>query len=89
MSLEEAVNERVCFLMEQIYPSNREIENKSLQVQVDTLRSADAEKAAMLILQRKKQLESCTDISKIEEIYSQLDALEWLQRQVEASINES
>ena len=84
MSFEKEVNERVSFLMGQINPSNREIVNKTLQIQVDTLRSADVEKVAMLILQKKKQLENCKDLKKIEELYSQLDALEWLQRQVEA-----
>ena len=86
MSFAKAVNERVFFLIEQISPSNREIVNRSLQIQVDTLRSADFEKVPILILQKKKQLENCKDLNKIEEIYSQIDALEWLQRQVVASI---
>lgn len=86
MNLQEAVDSRVSFLLEQINPSNREIVNKSFQVQADTLRSAEYEKVAFLILQKKKQLENCNDLYKIEELYSQLDALEWLQRQVVASI---
>jgi propanediol dehydratase small subunit len=85
MTLDEAVNERVSFLMEQVNPSNRQIVNKSLQFQAETLRTANREKLALLILQKKKQLEGCKDVSKIEEIYSQLDALEWLERQVVAS----
>jgi hypothetical protein len=85
MTLEEAVNERVSFLMEQISPVNREIVNKSLQIQAETLRTANREKLGMLILQKKKQLEGCKDVAKIEELYSQLDALEWLERQVVAS----
>jgi hypothetical protein len=85
MSLEEALNERVSFLMEQVSPSNKEIVNKSLQIQADTLRTADVEKVAALILHGKKQLQNYTDVNKIEEIYSQIDALEWLERQVVVS----
>ena len=80
--------------MEQISPSNKEIVNRSLQIQVDTLRTADVEKIGTLILQKKKQLENCKlggggeeqeeqgMLGRIEELYSQLDALEWLQKQV-------
>lgn len=87
MTLEEAVNERVSFLMEQVNPSNREIVNKSLQIQVETLRSADREKLALRILQKKKQLQDCKNLGKIEELYAELDALEWLERQVVASLS--
>jgi hypothetical protein len=95
LSLEDAVNARVSFLLEQISTSNREIVNRSLQIQVDTLRTADVEKIGTLILQKKKQLENCKLVGegggeeeqqnllgRIEELYSQLDALEWLQKQV-------
>ena len=76
--------------MEQISTSNREIVNRSLQIQVDTLRTADAEKIGILILQKKKQIENCKvgeeqNLGRIEELYSQLDALEWLQKQVVAT----
>lgn len=87
MTVEESVNERVSFLMEQVNPSNREIVNKSLQIQAETLRSADREKLALLILQKKKQLQGCKDLGKIEELYAELDALEWLERQVVASLS--
>lgn len=86
MSLQEVINERVSFLKEQINPVNREIVNKSLQVQIDALRTADPEKVVLLILQKQKHLEKCNDIKEIETLYSQLDALEWLQRQVVAHI---
>ena len=85
MTLEEAVNERVSFLMEQVNPANREIVNKSLQIQANTLRTANREKVALRILQKKKQLEGCKDVGRIEELYSELDALEWLERQVVAT----
>ncbi|MCI0559757.1 MAG: hypothetical protein MN733_14805 [Nitrososphaera sp.] len=81
--LKEAIDQRVSFLKEQIRPSHNAIFNKSLEVQIQTLRNADPEKVAVLILQKKKQLQTRKDISNIEVLYSELDALEWLQREVE------
>jgi hypothetical protein len=86
MALENAVNERVSFLKGQINLSNKEIVNKSFQAQIDALRTANHEKVALLVLQKKKQLEKCKDMNEIEMLYSQLEALEWLQRQVIAQL---
>ena len=51
-------------------------------MQIQTLREADHEKVALLILQKQKQLENAKDLESIERLYTELDALEWLQRQV-------
>jgi hypothetical protein len=56
--------------------------NSGFQVQIEILRSADFEKVAILILRKKAELEKCRDVSQIERIYNELEALEWLQRQV-------
>jgi hypothetical protein len=82
MSLEETVSERVSFLKEQIDPSNRPIVNDTFQTQIDVLRNADREKVALLILQKKKQLESCNSIRESDRLLTELESLEWLQRQV-------
>jgi hypothetical protein len=82
MTLEEAVNERVSFLKEQINPKNKPEVNSSFQIQIEVLRSADFEKVAVLILRKKAELEKCRDISQLERLYNELEALEWLQRQV-------
>jgi hypothetical protein len=82
MDLEDAVNERVSFLKEQIDPSNREIENMSFQLQIEVLRNADRERVALLILQKQKQLENARTIRESDALFTELEALEWLQRQV-------
>lgn len=82
MSLEETVRERVSFLKEQIDPSNRPIVNDTFQTQIDVLLKADREKVALLILQKKKQLEACNSIRESDRLLTELEALEWLQRQV-------
>ena len=80
--LKEAIDERVSFLKEQINPAHNELFNASFQAQIEMLRNADHEKVAIMILQKKKQLEACKDIKSIELLYAELEALEWLQREV-------
>ena len=50
MGLQEAINERVSFLKEQINPKNKPEVNAGFQVQMDMLRTADTEKIAILVL---------------------------------------
>jgi hypothetical protein len=80
--LDEVINERVSFLKEQITPQNKPLVNRSFEVQIETIRKADLERVALLILQKKKQLEIARDMDNIEMLYTELDALEWLQRQI-------
>jgi hypothetical protein len=81
--LKQVINERVSFLKEQINPNNKPIVNRTFEIQIQTLRNADVEKVALLILQKKKQLENARgDMDTTEVLYTELDALEWLQRQV-------
>jgi hypothetical protein len=80
--LKEAIDERVSFLKEQISPDQKEIFNTSFQAQIEVLRNADPEKVALYILQKKKQMESCKDLAKFEILYSEIEALEWLQCEV-------
>jgi hypothetical protein len=86
MNLEDTVSERVSFLREQINPDNREIENLTFQLQIEVLRNADRERVALLILQKKKQLENARSIRESDALFTELEALEWLQRQVVKNI---
>jgi ribosomal protein L20A (L18A) len=80
--LDRVINERVSFLKEQINPNNKPLVNRAFEIQIETIRNADHEKVALLILQKKKQLEAAKEMAAIEELYTELEALEWLQRQV-------
>ncbi|MGI0016791.1 MAG: hypothetical protein ACREBU_25505 [Nitrososphaera sp.] len=82
MGLEEAVNERVSFLKEQINPHNNPLVNATFQLQIEMLRNADREQVANLILERKSQLDNSKSIRESERLFTELEALEWLQRQV-------
>ena len=80
--LDQVINERVSFLKEQISTENKPLVNHAFEIQIETIRKADIEKVAFLVLQKKKQLENARDMDSIERLYTELDALEWLQRQV-------
>ena len=81
--LDQEINERVSFLKEQINPQNKPLVNQAFEIQIETLRNTDyRERVALVILQKKKQLENAKDVNAIERLYTELEALEWLQRQV-------
>lgn len=82
MSLEKVVNERISFLKEQIDPINKPVVNRTFEVQIEAIRNADTEKVEILVLRKKKQLEAATDVHEADKLFAELDALEWLQRQV-------
>ena len=81
MGLEETVNERVSFLKEQINPNNRPIVNDTFQLQLGILATAKREHIASLIRQKQLQLENCNTIYESDRLFTELEALEWLQRQ--------
>jgi len=80
--LHQVINERVSFLKEQISPQNKPLVNRAFETQIETIRSANTEGVAIQILIKQKQLELAKDLETIERLYTELDALEWLQRQV-------
>ena len=80
--LHQVINERVSFLKEQISPQNKPLVNRAFETQIETIRSANTEGVAIQILRKQKQLELAKDLETIERLYTELDALEWLQRQV-------
>ena len=70
------------FLKEQINPQNTPLVNRAFEIQIATIRNADTEKVAIRILQKQKQIERARDMETIETLYTELEALEWLQQQV-------
>ncbi len=73
------------FLKEQINPQNKAEVNKTLQIQIDAIRSIDdhdIEKVDSIILQKKAILKDCKDVYESERLFAELDGLEWLQQQI-------
>jgi hypothetical protein len=55
ITLQQIIDERISFLMEQINPSNKLEVNKTFQIQIDAIRSAtnDIEKRSPSLSKRK------------------------------------
>jgi hypothetical protein len=81
---QQVIDERIPFLKEQINPNNKPQVNSTFQIQIDAIRSAadDLEKVETIIKQKKALLKNSKDISESEELFAELDGLEWLQRQI-------
>jgi hypothetical protein len=83
MTLQQITDERISLLKEQINPNNKPEVNSTLQLQMDIIRSVeDMEKVEFLILQRKAALKNSKDAHELDRLFVELDALEWLQRQI-------
>jgi len=86
MTLQQIIDERISFLKEQINHENKPEVNKTLQIQIDTIRSAadgDIEKVESTILQKKALLKNSKDVHESDRLFAELDSLEWqLQRQI-------
>ena len=84
MTLQQIIDERILsFLKEQINPINEPEVNSIFQQQIDVIRVVDdMEKVEFLILQRKAALKNSKDVHELDRLFVELDALEWLQRQI-------
>ncbi len=85
ITLQQAIDERISFLKEQINPENRPQVNKTFQLQIDAIRSVDdyvKDEVESIIKQKKALLKNSKDIHESEKLFAELDGLEWLQRQI-------
>jgi hypothetical protein len=84
-TLQQIIDERISFLKEQINPANKPEVNKTFQLQLDAIRSADTddiEKVESIILQKKALLKNSKDVHESDRLFAELECLEWLQRQI-------
>lgn len=84
-TLQQIIDERISFLKEQINHENKPEVNKTFQLQIDAIRSVDdIEKVESIISQKKTLLENSKDVHESDRLFTELDALEWFQRQIAA-----
>ncbi len=85
-TLQQVVDDRVSFLKEQINPTNKPEENKTLQLQIDAITSAanadDIEEIEAMIAEKKALLKNSNDVYEFDRLSAELEGLEWLQRQI-------
>jgi hypothetical protein len=83
-TLQQIIDERISFLIEQINQDNKPEVNTTFQVQIDAIRSVDdLEKIEFIIKEKKALLKNSKDIHESDRLFAELDGLEWLQRQIE------
>jgi hypothetical protein len=83
VALQQIIDERISFLKEQINPENKPEVNSTFQLQIDAIRSVDdMEKVEAIIMQKKTLLKNSRDVHESDRLFAELDALEWLQRQI-------
>ncbi len=82
-TLQQTIDERISFLKEQINPANKPEVKKTFQIQIDTIRSVDdIERIGSMISQKKSLLSNSKDVHERDRLFTELDALEWFQRQI-------
>jgi hypothetical protein len=82
-TLQQIIDERISFLIEQINNGNKPEVNKTFQMQIDAIRSInDIEKVESIIMQKKTLLKNSKDVHESDRLFAELDGLEWLQRQI-------
>jgi hypothetical protein len=82
-TLQQIIDERISFLIEQINNGNKPEVNKTFQMQIDAIRSIDdIEKVESIIMQKKAHLKNSKDVHESDRLFAELDGLEWLQRQI-------
>ncbi len=85
MTLQQIIDERVSFLSEQINSNNKPEVNSTFQVQIDAIRAVDdydIEKVEAIVSQKKSQVKNSRDVHELDRLFAELEALEWLQRQI-------
>jgi hypothetical protein len=80
-TLDDVILERISFLREQLGAEDDPAFIRTFQAQIRILQNAQLDRLEELIRVRRKDLESCTDVVEADRIFSELEALEWLQRQ--------
>jgi hypothetical protein len=83
VTLQQIIDERISFLKEQINAEKKPQVNWTFQIQIDAIMSVDdTEKIEAIITQKKALSKNSKDVYESEKIFSELDDLEWLQRQI-------
>jgi len=82
-TLQQIIDERISFLKEQINQENKPEVNDEFQRHIDAIRSvSDLEKIDAIVQWKKSLMKNSKDVYEFDRLVSELDGLEWLQRQI-------
>ena len=79
---DDAILERISFLKEQLGNEDDPAYIRTFQFQIRILQAAQFDHLDELIAIRRKDLKESKDVRETDRIFAELEALEWLQRQV-------
>jgi hypothetical protein len=84
VTLQQVIDERISFLVEQINLNNKPEINSTFQIQMDAIRTAaqNLEQVDAMIMLKKTLLKNTKDVHESERLFAELACLEWLQRQI-------
>jgi hypothetical protein len=84
VTLQQVIDERISFLVEQINPNNKPEINSTFQIQIDAIRYAsnDLQQVEAIIMQKKELLKNSMDIKETDRLLAELEASELLQAQI-------
>ncbi len=79
-ALQQIIYKRISFPEERINHANKSGVNKTFQLKIDAIRSVDEiEKVESIISQKKTILKNTKDVHESDNLFTELDALEWFQ----------
>jgi len=78
----DAITQRIDFLQQQLAGEDDPAYIRTFITQIRVLRTAQIDRLAELIDLRKTDLMTCANVIQADMILAELEALEWLQRQV-------
>ena len=81
-TLDDVIMERIAFFREQLQAEDDPAYIRTFRAQINILQNAQLERLDELIAIRRNDLKSCDTAAEADRVFSELEALEWLQRQV-------
>jgi hypothetical protein len=81
-TIDDAIMQRIAYLQDQLAGEDDPAYIRTFQTQIRILRTAQLDKLEELIAIRKKDLKACMNVIQADMVFAELDALEWLNRQI-------
>lgn len=82
-ALDDVIIERIGFLQEQLGAEDDPAYIRTFRAQIYVLKNAQLDRLDELIEIRQIDLKAAKDVFEADRIFAELDALEWLQRQIQ------
>lgn len=84
--IDDAIVERIDFLKEQLAGEDDPAYIRTWQLQIKVLQNAQLDRLDELIAIRRTDLKSSKGVVEFDNVFAELEALEWLQRRVARSL---